>query len=80
MVYKCDDCAKVCKTKKYLGEHIKIKHSTVQSLQCTKCDKYFLNNLSLYKHLRQVHPSKLHSCTFCGSGFKASRKYSKEYG
>ncbi len=77
MDYKCDDCTKIYTTKNALRQHIKIKHSTIQSLQCVKCDKHFLNNRSLNKHLYKVHPSKLHSCTFCGSSFKASWKYFK---
>ncbi len=73
MVYKCEDCDKVYKEKVGLRVHIKIKHSaSVQPIQCVKCDKYFSNKFSLKHHLRKVHPSKLHSCTFCGSSFKAS--------
>jgi uncharacterized C2H2 Zn-finger protein len=72
MFYKCDDCKKIYTTKKSLRRHIEIKHSTAQSLQCVKCDKYFLNKYSLKSHVHEVHPSKLHSCTFCGSSFKAS--------
>ncbi len=72
MVYKCDDCDKDYKTKKYLRQHIKMKHSRIESLQCVKCDKHFLNKYSLKQHLHRSHPSKLHSCTFCGSSFKAS--------
>ena len=73
MVYKCEDCNKEYKKKDSLRVHIKIKHSrSVQSVQCVKCDKLFLNKYSLQKHLYKVHPSKLHSCTFCGSSFKAS--------
>ncbi len=77
MVYKCDDCVEVYKTKDSLREreHIKIKHSKIQSVQCAKCDKHFVNKYLLKRHLYNVHPSKLHSCTFCGSSFKASRKY-----
>ncbi len=74
MVYECDNCDKVFKKKEYLRKHIKLKHSKLQSLQCDKCDKHFINKLSLQQHVRQVHPSKLHFCTFCGSSFKASRK------
>ncbi len=72
MVYKCENCDKVYKTKSSLQEHITIKHSRIQSLQCVKCDKYFLNEYSLKGHLYRSHPSKLHSCSFCGSSFKAS--------
>jgi hypothetical protein len=73
MDYKCEDCDKIYKNKNRLQKHIKIKHSTsVQSVQCVKCDKQFLNKYSLQQHLYYVHPSKLHSCTFCGSSFKAS--------
>ncbi len=72
MFYNCDDCDKIYKTKKCLRVHIQLKHSTIKSLQCEKCDKYFPNQYSLKNHLRQVHPSKLHSCSFCGSSFKAS--------
>ncbi len=72
MFYNCDDCDKIYKTKKCLQEHIKIKHSTIESLQCVKCEKHFVNKFSLQQHLYKVHPSKLHSCTFCGSIFKAS--------
>jgi hypothetical protein len=72
MVYKCDNCDQVCKNKKYLQEHIQLKHSRIESLTCVKCDKYFLNKYSLKRHLYRTHPSKLHSCTFCGSSFKAS--------
>ncbi len=76
MIYKCDDCDKLYKTKVCLRQHTKIKHSrSAQSLQCAKCDKQFLNKYALKKHVRQVHPSKLHSCTFCGSSFKASKNY-----
>ncbi len=75
MSYKCDDCNKEYKTKGNLQQHIKLKHSKVQPLQCVKCDKHFLNKYSLKQHVYVVHPSKLHSCTFCGSSFKASRKY-----
>ncbi len=73
MVYQCDNCDQVYKTKKCLRKHVKLIHSTsVQSLQCGKCAKHFLNKNSLRKHIYHVHPSKLHSCTFCGSSFKAS--------
>ena len=75
MFYKCEDCDITYKTKKSLREHIKIKHSAIESLECSKCNKHFLNKLSLNKHLYRVHPSKLHSCTFCGSSFKVRRKY-----
>ncbi len=75
MVYKCENCDKVYKTKDFLRGHIKLKHSAIKSLQCAKCDKHFENKNSLKRHLYNVHPSKLHSCTFCGSSFKASRKY-----
>ncbi len=74
MVYGCNDCDKKYKTKASLQEHIKLKNSKVHSAQCGKCDKYFPNKYSLKQHLYDVHPSKLHSCTFCGSSFKASRK------
>ncbi len=74
MIYKCHDCDNVCKTKKCLQVHVKIKHSRIEPLQCVKCDKHFLNEYSLKQHLYKVHPSKLHSCTFCGSSFKASWK------
>jgi hypothetical protein len=72
MGYECEDCDKVYKKKDGLRAHIKIKHSKNQSLQCDKCYKYFLNKYKLKDHVRGVHPSKLHSCTFCGSSFKAS--------
>jgi uncharacterized C2H2 Zn-finger protein len=72
MDYKCEDCDKIYKNKDSLQKHIKIKHSGNQSLQCVKCDKHFSNKYSLKQHLYQVHPSKLHSCTFCGSSYKAS--------
>ncbi len=72
MVYKCEDCDKEYKYKSGLQLHNKIKHSTIESLQCVKCDKQFLNKYSLKGHLLYVHPSTLHSCTFCGSSFKAS--------
>jgi KRAB domain-containing zinc finger protein len=72
MVYNCSNCNKVYKTKKCLEEHINVKHSKVQSSKCEKCDKYFENKFSLKRHLYNVHPSKLHSCTFCGSSFKVS--------
>jgi NAD-dependent SIR2 family protein deacetylase len=72
MDYKCEDCDKIYKNKNSLQKHIKLKHSTVQSVQCVKCDKHFLNDYLLKEHLRHVHPSKLHSCSFCGSSFKAS--------
>jgi uncharacterized C2H2 Zn-finger protein len=72
MVYKCENCNKVYKTKRSLREHIKMKHSTIKSLKCVKCDKYFLNKYKLKQHVRRAHPSKLHSCTFCGSSFMAS--------
>jgi uncharacterized C2H2 Zn-finger protein len=75
MVYKCENCDKVYKRKDSLRDHIKLKHSKVQSLKCVKCDKHFLNKRSLTQHLYKVHPTKLHSCTFCVSSFKASRKY-----
>ncbi len=74
MVYQCGNCDKEYKTKKYLRQHNQLKHSKVQLLQCEKCDKHFLNNFSLNKHVYEVHPSKLHSCTFCGSSYKASIK------
>ncbi len=72
MVYKCKNCDKIYKTKDGLRVHIKFKHSKIESLQCVKCGKHFVNKYSLKNHLRHVHPSKLHSCTFCGSSFKAS--------
>ncbi len=72
MFYNCDNCDKIYKTKKSLRKHIKIKHSTIESLQCVKCDKHFPNQYSLKRHLYRSHPSKLHSCPFCGSSFKAS--------
>jgi hypothetical protein len=72
MVYKCDYCDEVYKTKDSLRKHTEFKHSAVQSLQCVKCVKHFLNKYSLKNHLYRVHPSQLHSCTFCGSSFKAS--------
>ncbi len=72
MVYHCKNCEKEFITKDTLREHINFKHSKIESLQCVKCGKHFVNKYSLNKHVRQVHPSKLHSCTFCGSSFKAS--------
>jgi hypothetical protein len=75
MDYKCEDCDKIYKTKDSLRQHIKLKHSKVQSLQCDKCDKICLNEYSLKDHLYHIHPSKLQSCSFCGSRFKASRNY-----
>ncbi len=75
MVYKCDNCDKLCKTKVSLRQHNKLKHSKNQLIKCVKCNKYFPNKLSLKKHLYNVHPSKLHSCSFCGSSYKASTKY-----
>ncbi len=71
MIYQCENCNKEYKTKDGLRIHINLKHSAVQSLKCAKCDKHFLHKNLLKNHLRQVHPSKLHSCTFCGSSFKA---------
>ncbi len=73
MVYKCENCDRVYKNKQYLREHIEIKHSAMQSLKCVECDKHFSNKYSLKGHVLQVHPSTLHSCTFCGSSFKANR-------
>jgi NAD-dependent SIR2 family protein deacetylase len=75
MVYQCENCDKVYKKKGGLQQHIKVKHSRIESLQCIKCDKYFVNKYKLRHHLYKTHPSKLHSCIFCGSSFKASRKY-----
>ncbi len=72
MVHECGNCDKVYKTKHCLRNHINFKHSKVQLIQCVKCDKQFLNKYSLKRHVRQVHPSNLHSCTFCGSSYKAS--------
>jgi hypothetical protein len=72
MVYQCEKCNKLYKTNKCLRQHIQIKHSRIESLQCVKCDKHFSNKLSLKQHVYSVHPSKLHSCSFCGSSFKAS--------
>ncbi len=69
MIYKCD---KTYKKKNYLQQHIKLKHSKVEPLQCLKCDKHFVNKYSLGNHVRLVHPSKLLTCTFCRSSFKAS--------
>ncbi len=40
--------------------------------KCEDCDKIYKTKKSLQDHVRQVHPTKLHSCTFCGSSFKAS--------
>ncbi len=77
MVYKCEDCDKEYKTKDGLRIHINLKHSRVQSLQCVKCDKHFLHKYSLTQHLYNVHPSRLHSCAFCGSSFKASTYWDK---
>ncbi len=76
MVYKCENCDKIYKTDDGLQEDITIKHSRIQSLQCDKCDKYFVNKYSLKQHLYRSHPSKLHSCSFCGSSFRASTKCS----
>ncbi len=76
MVYECGKCTnKTYKKKNSLQKHIKIKHSKNQSLRCSKCDKYFSNKYSLQQHFYSVHPSKLHSCSFCGSSYKASKKY-----
>ncbi len=73
MVYKCGDCDKDYEKKEYLQQHIRLKHPrSVKSVQCVKCDKYFVTKYSLNKHLYNAHPSKLHSCSFCGSIFKAS--------
>ncbi len=72
MVYRCEDCDKLCKTKVSLRQHNNLKHSKSQPIKCVKCDKHFSNKLSLKQHLYGVHPSKLHSCTFCGLSFKAS--------
>jgi hypothetical protein len=72
MVFKCENCNKEYKKNDSLQQHIRWKHSAAQSLQCVKCDKHFLNKRSLNKHLYQVHPSKLHYCTFCGSSFKVN--------
>ncbi len=74
MVYKCEDCDKEYKKKEGLQAHIKIIHSRIKSLQCIKCDKYFVNKYKFKKHIYRVHPSKLYSCSFCGSSFKASTK------
>ncbi len=75
MVYKCENCDQICKTKESLRKHFTLKHSRIESLQCLKCDKHFLNKYSLKRHIDSTHPSKLHSCTFCGSNFKANKKY-----
>ncbi len=47
MIYKCENCDKVYKKKKYLQEHSKLEHSRLESVQCEKCDKYFPNKHSL---------------------------------
>ena len=44
---------------------------------CNMCTKQFKSIQNLNQHFRRVHPSKLHSCTFCGSSFKVSWKYIK---
>jgi hypothetical protein len=36
MVYKCENCDKVYKTKDCLRVHIKLKHAAIESLQCAK--------------------------------------------
>ncbi len=40
MVYECENCDKVYKTKDCLRVHIKLKHVAIELLQCAKCDKH----------------------------------------
>jgi hypothetical protein len=64
MIYKCDDCDREYKTK--ARQHINFKHSKVQSLQCLKCDKHFLNTYSLQQHIYKVHPNLFTLVHFVG--------------
>ncbi len=58
MVYKCGDCDKDYEKKEYLQQHIRLKHPrSVKSVQCVKCDKYFVHKYYKHTFVKHIYPN-----------------------
>merc|ERR1712168_226647 len=70
----CDTCDFRCAHPGLLRRH-KAKHIGEKKYICSKCEKGFVTNDSLWKHMKthDENRKKDHICTVCGSGFHESR-------
>ena len=69
--YSCKICGKAFKAKKFLYEHEKLRHATVQQIfPCKICNKTFASKSTIDIHIREVHEKiKRHKCDLCNKYF-----------
>ena len=77
-IFQCNDCGKWFDHMHSLERHKTLTHSNAEKgkFPCTKCDKSFLYELTLKKHL--MKHVELASCNLCGKSF-STVEYLKEH-
>ena len=77
-IFQCNDCGKWFDLMHSLERHKTLMHSGAEKgkFPCTKCDKSFLYELALKKHL--MKHVELSSCNMCEKSF-SSAEYLKEH-
>lgn len=69
----CEDCFSVFHFQKYLQKHKKIckdRNQEIEKFDCNLCEKQFLTNHYLKKHVQYAHEGvRRHICKICQHGF-----------
>ncbi|XP_045210031.2 zinc finger protein 227-like [Mercenaria mercenaria] len=55
---KCDVCGAMFTVKQGLLRHEQLKHKDLMNFNCKQCDKKFMRNFNLQKHIIRVHGGK----------------------
>ncbi|KOB67438.1 Uncharacterized protein OBRU01_19814 [Operophtera brumata] len=72
--YKCRHCDRMYYSERSLKHHIKLKHTTVETVECKYCGKLCNNKYYLASHIKIVHNNDTWSkCDYCEKRFKSKR-------
>ena len=62
--FKCNQCTYVTTQRKYLNDHIKVKHDKIKDIKCPSCTHVCGTRKTLNKHMNRHH--KKVNCDMCG--------------